>query len=182
MVSFALLCIPVKSFVLRASHLPGKGPSPPPATGKGTFTPSRPKERFMSLSRILAAYNAWSSRSPLVSQTIVATVTTAAADAIIQQPTSFDDLNFRRTVGFGVFGFAYVGLAQYAIYVYGYQKVFCSKIINRFCEAPWKDKFRDREGIRMLGKQMGLDFFVVQPVVFWPSYYWSSSPCSLCFV
>lgn len=107
----------------------------------------------MPIRRFLTSYNIWSHRSPLLSQTIVATITTAFADILIQK-TERKTFNPQRTLGFAFFGFSYVGLAQYAIYVYGYQRIFCEKVINRFCNAPWREKIRDKEGLKVLGKQM----------------------------
>jgi len=46
-----------------------------------------------------------------------------------------------------------------------------SQVINNFCNATFRQKLRDREGMRVLGKQIALDFVVLQPLVYWPCYY-----------
>ena len=82
---------------------------------------------------------------------------------------SWRDIDWRRNLVFVAFGFAYLGVAQWFIYVEGFRRLFPA--MDRFCDLPLRAKLRDGPGLRALLAQIGLDFVVIQPFMYWPSYY-----------
>ncbi|GMI20924.1 hypothetical protein TrCOL_g5765 [Triparma columacea] len=120
------------------------------------------------------AFSSIAAEHPFWSQTFVATTKSIIADAGTQrfvEKRDLDTYDWKRTAVFGTFGFVYLGILQYGVYVKGFEYLFNKKVINRFCNAPFREKLKDKEGIRVLGKQIALDFIVLQPLVYWPCYY-----------
>ena len=39
----------------------------------------------------------------------------------------------------------YLGILQYGVYVKGFEYLFNKKVINRFCNAPFREKLKDKE-------------------------------------
>ena len=123
---------------------------------------------------VFGAYLRWAKRAPFMSQVAVATVKTMAADIIVQttvEGKSLHDVNWRRVSIFGAFGCSYLGVAQYGLYVKGVQRIFDKRALEKFCNAPFLDKVRDRAGLKILGGTIALDFLLIQPLLYWPSYY-----------
>lgn len=107
-----------------------------------------------------------------------ATVQTVSADLIVQtcvenrRPNSSSNpIDYRRAATFTAFGFGYNGVAQYMIYVKLFRRLWCKKVMDRFCNATFSQKLKDRAGQRQVLQQIGLDFLLIQPVIYWPSYY-----------
>lgn len=122
--------------------------------------------------RSSAEWFAFAKRYPFATQATVACLKTGAADVMVQvniEGKSLDEIDMSRTGLFFLFGFAYLGVAQWGIYVIGFQRVF--KEMNRFCNQPWRQKMKNKLGMKQLFGQIAADFIVIQPLVYWPVFY-----------
>lgn len=108
-------------------------------------------------------------RRPYATNIIVATVKTAMADIIVQKAEGKKDIDWDRTKVFTAFGFAYLGVAQWFVYVTVFTKL-CPNAI-RFSNLSWADKLKDRPGQIDLLKQTALDNFVHYTFVYFPVFY-----------
>lgn len=126
------------------------------------------------MASIARAYSSWAARAPFFSQVTVATLKTVAADMLVQtlvEKKSIADLDVRRLGVFAGFGCLYLGCAQYAIYVKGMSRLFNKAALDKFCNAPYREKIRDVTGLKILAGTIAIDFFAIQPFIYWPSYY-----------
>lgn len=120
--------------------------------------------------------NAWEEfitfpeRRPRITNVVLATVKTWLADLVVQMldadKTSFDS---RRSVAFAMFGFVYVGIVQWFLYVSVLTSV-CPHAIG-FANEPLAMKSRDSRGIRELFFQMVLDNCCFAAFVYFPAFY-----------
>ncbi len=113
-----------------------------------------------------------------LSPTTLATTKTVAADLLVQtgiEGKSLATIDQSRLLTFACFGSAYLGAAQYFIYVTAFRRLFDKRIMDRFCNSPISQKLKDRKGQKQVMQQIGLDFFVIQPFLYWPSYYFAKS-------
>jgi len=111
-------------------------------------------------------------RKPYLTNIIVATVKTAFADYLVQTSegkTSMDTYDFKRTAVFTSFGFAYLGVAQWFVYVTVFTRV-CPNAV-RFSNLSWAAKLKDRPGQIDLVKQTLLDNFVHYTFIYFPVFY-----------
>jgi len=110
-------------------------------------------------------------RKPFVTNLIVATVKTAAADLVIQKAEGKDwnDIDWKRLGVFTVFGFAYLGGAQWFVYVTVFTRL-CPNAV-RFSNLTWAEKLKDKAGQRDLVKQVLLDNFVHYTFIYFPVFY-----------
>lgn len=111
----------------------------------------------------------WGARYPLAFGTAVATAKTALADVFTQKVLEKrEHLDFRRVGVFTAFGFFYLGLFQYKLYVTLFSKWFSGTA--RFANQPLAAKLKDTKGQLDLLKQIAFDNFVhIQ--WFFPIYY-----------
>lgn len=110
-------------------------------------------------------------RKPFATNLIVATVKTSAADLVVQggEGKDFKDLDWKRNGVFTVFGFAYLGVCQWFIYVTVF-KTLCPNAV-RFSNLSWAEKLKDRPGQIDLVKQTALDNFVHYTFIYFPVFY-----------
>jgi len=108
-------------------------------------------------------------RRPFATNIIVATVKTSLADLIVQKGEGKDEIDWKRNGVFTAFGFAYLGVAQWFIYVTLFTRV-CPNAI-RFSNLSWAEKLKDRAGQIDLVKQTALDNFVHYTFVYFPVFY-----------
>ena len=80
-----------------------------------------------------------------------------------------EQIDWKRVGLFTFFGFAYLGVVQYLIYVNLFSHLF--KNAARFGKLPFREKIRNRAGLIDLGKQIFVDMFVHAPFFFFPCYY-----------
>merc|ERR1712060_893974 len=80
-----------------------------------------------------------------------------------------DDLDVKRTGVFTLFGFAYLGIAQWFIYVTVFTRL-CPNAI-RFSNATWAEKLKDRTGQIDCVKQTCLDNFAHYTFIYFPVFY-----------
>ena len=127
--------------------------------------------RTSSLGRLLK-------RHPLAVSVAIATAKTSFADGIVQtaaEGRSFAEIDWRRNAVFGAFGCGYLGFALYAIKVKGFQRLFPG--VEAFCNLSFRAKLRDRAGLRALASQVVLDVAVLNPLIYWPTFYCFKSLC-----
>jgi len=111
-------------------------------------------------------------RKPFATNIIIATVKTSIADIVVQIASgnnSFDTFDFKRNAVFTAFGFGYLGIAQWFIYVTVFTRV-CPHAV-RFSNLPFKEKLTDKLGQRDLFKQVLLDNFVHYTFIYFPVFY-----------
>lgn len=100
----------------------------------------------------------------------IATLKTGAADILVQKTIEKrDELDWQRVGLFTCFGFLYLGIFQYLLYVKLFSHLF--KNAATFSKMPFRQKIRSRAGMIDLVKQIVLDNFLHAPLIFFPSYY-----------
>ena len=111
-------------------------------------------------------------RHPFALGTAIATVKTVLADVIVQMQVEgrgWGELDWRRIQVFGCFGFAYLGIGMYGLYVVGFGRLFPN--MARFCNQPLAAKLKDGPGLRALVAQVGIDVLLVNPIIYFPTFY-----------
>lgn len=108
-------------------------------------------------------------RRPFATNVIVATLKTSLADIIVQKAEGTEEIDWKRNGVFTAFGFAYLGIAQWFIYVTVFTKL-CPNAI-RFSNLPWAEKLKDRAGQIDLVKQTLYDNFIHYTFVYYPVFY-----------
>ena len=88
-------------------------------------------------------------RYPFAVSVGVATAKTGSADLMVQRYVEKKKhIDWNRTISFSVFGFVFLGIVQWFIYVPGYRLVF--KEMDKFCQQTIKQKLRNRAGLKDL--------------------------------
>lgn len=82
---------------------------------------------------------------------------------------SWSEIDWARNAVFVLFGFTYLGIIQWLLYVKWAKRMF--KHMEHFCSLPLREKIRHGPGLRDMAALIALDFFVYQPVLYWPSFY-----------
>jgi hypothetical protein len=102
---------------------------------------------------------------------MIATTKTSAADLLVQtgEGKKFDEIDWRRNSVFTLFGFAYLGIAQWFIYVTVFTRV-CPHAI-RFSNLSWAEKLKDKKGQIDLLKQVFYDNFIHYTFIYFPVFY-----------
>eukprot|EP00122_Pirum_gemmata_P010807 Pgem_evm1s10003 len=112
---------------------------------------------FMAVGAGLSTVLALTQANPFAAQVIIATVKTSIADIIVQKKVEKSEtIDWKRNALFICFGFSYLGLIQWVIYVRGFQRLFPA--MNKFCSQSMREKLKNREGLKALAGQIGLDF------------------------
>lgn len=94
---------------------------------------------------------------------------TSVADLIVQKAEGREKIDWQRNGAFTAFGFAYLGIIQWFIYVTLFTRL-CPQAI-RFANLPWAEKLKDRAGQIDLVKQTCLDNFVHYTFCYFPVFY-----------
>lgn len=122
---------------------------------------------------ILNRINAFMIRTPLFTGVAVATVKTGLADVLMQTsmgtPPFDDDYDWRRTALFVMFGFGYMGIANYMLYYKGFTKLF--PYLTEMSRHPFSIKLRDNRFLKQLFAANLVDNFVINPIIYWPIFY-----------
>jgi len=113
-------------------------------------------------------------RRPRLFNVLMATTKTWLADLIVQvgegrmagRGSAFD---WKRSGAFALFGFLYVGIVQWFLYVTVFTIV-CPNAI-RFANSPWEEKLHDRAGQMDLVKQVCYDNFLLETLIYFPVFY-----------
>jgi len=120
-------------------------------------------------SGLWGAITTFPKRRPFATNIIVATVKTSLADIVVQKAEGKKEVDWKRNGVFTAFGFAYLGVAQWFIYVTIFTRV-CPNAI-RFSNLSWADKLKDRAGQIDLLKQTAYDNFIHYTFVYYPVFY-----------
>ena len=107
---------------------------------------------------------------PLAFGLAISTVKTSAGDLLGQ--TKFekkDEIDWRRNIFFGAFGFAYLGGFQYAMYVPLFGRLFPGAAT--FASKTIKQKLKDKNGVVAMLSQLSLDQFLIGPFIYFPCFY-----------
>ena len=97
-----------------------------------------------TIERILT-FNGLMSKYPWTFGVGIATAKTGAADILVQkQIEKRENLDWQRVGLFTLFGFAYLGIVQYLIYVNLFSRLF--KNAEAFGKMPFREKIRNKEG------------------------------------
>merc|ERR1719230_934840 len=108
-------------------------------------------------------------RQPFATNIIVATAKTSLADLIVQKGEGKSEIDWKRNGVFTAFGFAYLGVAQWFIYVSLFTRL-CPNAI-RFSNLTWAEKLKDKAGQIDLVKQTCYDNFVHYTFIYYPVFY-----------
>lgn len=112
---------------------------------------------------------AWGKANPFAFGVGVATAKTAVADLLVQKRVERrENIDWRRVTLFTCFGFAYLGVFQYGLYVTAFKRMFPG--MEKFAAQPFREKFNNKAGRVLLAKQVGFDCFI-HPIWFFPIYY-----------
>lgn len=118
---------------------------------------------------VWGAITTFPKRKPFLTNIIVATVKTSFADLIVQQGEGRDQIDWKRNAVFTTFGFAYLGVVQWFIYVTLFVRL-CPNAV-RFANQSLAQKLKDRAGQIDLVKQVCLDNFVHYTFLYFPVFY-----------
>merc|ERR1719210_160664 len=170
-----------------AARVVQTGQGPAPWARRGLDQPSRqscrlsrparaevqPKGDGISIqveySGLWGAITTFPKRRPYATNIIVATVKTSLADLIVQKGEGKKDIDWERNGVFTAFGFAYLGVVQWFVYVSLFTRL-CPNAI-RFSNLTWAEKLKDRPGQIDLLKQTAYDNFIHYTFVYYPVFY-----------
>jgi len=113
-------------------------------------------------------------RRPRIFNVGMATAKTWLADFIVQIGESHVagrgwTFDWKRSTAFACFGFFYVGIVQWFLYVTIFTAI-CPNAIS-FANEPWADKMHDRTGQMDLVKQVCYDNFLLETMIYFPVFY-----------
>jgi len=124
----------------------------------------------MSTVQKILTFNGLGPKYPWTFGVSIATIKTGIADIFVQkQVEKREEIDWKRVGLFTFFGFAYLGIVQYLIYVNLFSHLF--KNAAAFGKMPFREKIRNKDGLKDLGKQIVVDMFVHGPLFFFPCYY-----------
>jgi hypothetical protein len=107
-------------------------------------------------------------RRPRTFNLLMATTKSWLADAVVQMRVN-KHFDWNRSAAFAAFGFVYVGIMQWFIYVTVLAYLFPHAVI--FANEPLAMKYRDVAGQIDLVKQVVFDTFLVQVFIYYPFFY-----------
>mmetsp|Transcript_24547 Transcript_24547/g.35992 ORF Transcript_24547/g.35992 Transcript_24547/m.35992 type:complete len:452 (-) Transcript_24547:474-1829(-) len=107
---------------------------------------------------------------PLGFGVAVSTVKTSVSDLLVQKAIERkEQVDWKRNFAFASFGFVYLGVVQYTIYVNLFGRLFPGAAA--FAAKSLRGKLKDAKGMRDLGSQVFLDQFVHHPLMYFPAFY-----------
>lgn len=113
-------------------------------------------------------------RRPREFNVMLATMKTWSADAVVQlaesrRSSSSIFFDWQRSAAFAVFGFLYIGVAQWFLYVSVLTWLFPDAMI--FANSPLEMKLRDQTGMIDMAGQIFVDNFVFAAMIYFPAFY-----------
>eukprot|EP00040_Diaphanoeca_grandis_P029815 m.175373 g.175373 ORF g.175373 m.175373 type:complete len:274 (+) comp31815_c0_seq1:270-1091(+) len=121
---------------------------------------------------MLSRLNQFTAKHPLVVSVGIAMVKTSLVDLIVQtmhERKKWAEIDWNRNLLFTSFGFWYCGIWQYGVYVIGFARLFPR--MGAFAQLSIRAKLKDVAGLKMLAGQVALDILVINPVLYWPTFY-----------
>ena len=116
------------------------------------------------------SYGDFAMEYPFANNIAIATTKTALADLIAQvliAHTPIAEIDYERSLLFCGFGAIYLGGFQYLYQVNIFKKLFD---VDAFTSQPWKDKFKDKDGLKALAAQTAVDLTVLT-LIYLPTFY-----------
>jgi hypothetical protein len=116
------------------------------------------------------SYGDFAMEYPFANNIAIATTKTTLADLIAQvliAQTPIAEIDYERSLLFCGFGAIYLGGFQYLYQVNMFKKLFD---VDAFTSQPWKDKFKDEDGLKALAAQTAVDLTVLT-LIYLPTFY-----------
>lgn len=116
------------------------------------------------------SYGDFAMEYPFANNIAIATTKTALADLIAQVligHTPIAEIDYERSLLFCGFGAIYLGGFQYLYQVNIFKKLFD---VDAFTSQPWKDKLKDKDGLKALAAQTAVDLTVLT-LIYLPTFY-----------
>lgn len=142
-------------------------------------------EQNLPYSTVWGELRTFPARCPRLFNVGLATFKTWLADLVVQSTSAskapasstqrFGWLDGRRSATFAAFGFFYVGLIEWLLYVSALSTL-CPRAIV-FANEPWSQKLHDEAGQADLLKQVGYDNFLMNPFIYFPVFYVIKTCC-----
>ena len=133
--------------------------------------------RSFSSSSVLTQISSIPKNHPLMFGACFTCMKTAGADIFVQtyvEKKEWEDVDWRRTATFAVFGFGYMGIAQYFLYVHLMARRWFPNA-GAYAAKSLREKMKDRQGTRELFAQVAIDQIIHIPFIFYPAYYLTKS-------
>ena len=94
------------------------------------------------------------------------------ADVVVQtqvEGAGLDDVDWRRVSIFSTFGLVFAGFWQYTLFAKIMPKL-CPNAVS-FAAKPLRAKLADKQGLKQLAIQIGLENGVNNPILYFPVFY-----------
>ena len=129
-----------------------------------------PKDMSPETLSLTLSYIQFAKTYPNINNIGIATMKNILADLLAQVAFSHIpvlDVDWNRTLAFGLFGAMYSGAFQYWFQVNIFKKLFD---VDSFTSKSWQDKLKDIEGLKSLAAQTAVDL-TVSTLVYLPTFY-----------
>jgi len=129
-----------------------------------------PKDMSPETLSLTLSYIQFAKTYPNINNIGIATMKNILADLLAQVAFSHIpvlDVDWNRTLAFGLFGAMYSGAFQYWFQVNIFKKLFD---VDSFTSKSWQDKLKDTEGLKSLAVQTAVDL-TVSTLVYLPTFY-----------
>ncbi|KAK3245740.1 hypothetical protein CYMTET_44709 [Cymbomonas tetramitiformis] len=107
--------------------------------------------------------------NPFTFGVLVATVKTGACDLLMQYYSGNEHIDWNRFKLFVGFGFAYLGVFQWLIYVTLFKRLFPG--MATFANQSLREKLKNKQGMKMLVGQVAFDNFIHYTFIYFPVFY-----------
>jgi len=119
---------------------------------------------------VLSAIGHIARTHPFKFGTVFSCAKTSFSDWLVQtQVEKREHIDWRRNGTFAAFGFFYLGMVQYTLYVPIFSRMFPGAAA--YAAAPLRAKLKDVAGTRNMITQVVLDQFVHHPIAYFPVFY-----------
>jgi len=107
---------------------------------------------------------------PFTTNLITATIKTSSCDILVQKYIEKKEkIDWKRNSIFTIFGFFYLGIAQWFIFVNFFNKLFPN--MQKFANSSFNQKLKDKNGIKNVFYQVFFDNFIHNPFIYFPCFY-----------
>jgi hypothetical protein len=161
-----LIVLPAGAAALPTSGLPVRKPPPPPTAAAAAAAAATTTTMAAFFTSILHA----AATRPFLFGLVISTAKTAAADVMVQKLVEQkEELDYRRTGIFAVFGMTYCGAWQYALFSKFMPWAFPTAA--SFVTKGLRAKLQDKKGLRDLGLQVVIENGFNNGMVYFPCFY-----------
>lgn len=109
-------------------------------------------------------------KNPFVSNLLLGTIKTSGCDLIVQKYIEKkENIDIKRNLIFSSFGFFYLGFAQWFIFMNVFGRFFPG--MSKFANQSFKDKLKNKDGIKLMLKQVAADNLLHNPFCYFPCFY-----------